>query len=258
MADIAPTISQAVDPTHVIELYPAIDLLGGRAVRLARGNYDAVTVYNEDPLAQAALFKAAGARWLHVVDLDAARGDGNENRRTVQSIIERSELQVEVGGGVRDMLTIEWLIAAGAKRIIMGTSLITDRTLVLKAIERFGDAICAAIDARNGKVAISGWIEQSSVDALELAQELSELGIRHFLYTDINRDGLQSGIDIEAYRLMSERTTCPIIVSGGVATLDDIRAVNTLGSSAEAVIVGRALYEQNFTVQAALEILDHG
>ena len=242
--------------THRIQLYPAIDLLNGKVVRLTRGDYDAATIYHEDPLAQAEQFRQAGASWLHIVDLDAARGEGKHNRQIVLDIIVNSGLMVEVGGGVRDLATIEWLAEAGARRAIMGTSLINNRQLVEQAIMRFGDLICAAIDARDGKVAISGWLQTSSVDALELATELSNQGIRHFLYTDINRDGMQTGIDTEAYIRMAEATGCPVIVSGGVATLDDIQAVRNLNEQAEAVIVGRALYEQSFTIQEAIEILE--
>jgi phosphoribosylformimino-5-aminoimidazole carboxamide ribotide isomerase len=238
------------------KLYPAIDLLDGKVVRLSRGDYDAVTVYNEDPLAQARLFKQAGADYLHVVDLDAARGGDKNNRQVITSLIAESGLNLQVGGGVRDMAAIEWLVNAGAKRVILGTALITDEALVDAAILQYDSYLCAAIDARDGKVAISAWTETSTVDALELAANLASRGIKHYLYTDINRDGLQTGIDIEAYRNMAQATSCPVIISGGVASLDDLRAVKSLGSLAEAVIVGRALYENNFSTQQALEILE--
>ena len=240
----------------MIELYPAIDLLGGKAVRLTRGDYNQPTVYNDDPLAQAMEFAQAGARWLHVVDLDAARDGGKDNRSDIIRIIKGSGLRIEVGGGVRDLGTIERLIDLGAERVVMGTSLINDRPLVEAAVARFSDHICAAIDARDGKVAIAGWLQTSSVDALQLASELAEQGICHFLCTDINRDGLQTGIDVGAYRLMAQATARPVMISGGVASLDDIQAAKSLGTQVEAVIVGRALYEQRFTIQAALAILD--
>ena len=238
------------------ELYPAIDLLDGKVVRLSRGDYDAVTVYNQSPLAQALLFRQAGANWLHVVDLDAARGGDKNNRQVIASLIADSGLNVQVGGGVRDLATLEWLVNAGAMRVIMGTALITDTALVDAAISQYGSYLCAAIDARDGKVAISGWTETSTVDALQLAANLAERGIKHYLYTDINRDGLQTGIDVEAYKKMALATSSPVIISGGVASLDDIRAVKSLGNMAEAVIVGRALYENNFSVQQALAILE--
>jgi len=237
------------------ELFPAIDLLDGKAVRLMRGDYNSVTVYNEDPVAQAISFKEAGARWLHVVDLDAARDEGKNNRTVIAEIIRESGLKVEVGGGIRDMQVCERLLEAGASRVVMGTSLITNKDFVRAAIQAFGELICAAIDARNGMVAISGWQQTSSVPAMQLAKELATQGVRHFLYTDINRDGLQTGIDIEAYRKMSDHIALPVIVSGGVASLDDIRAVKRLEDKIEAVIVGRALYEGNFSIEAAMAVL---
>ncbi|MCL2136698.1 MAG: 1-(5-phosphoribosyl)-5-[(5-phosphoribosylamino)methylideneamino]imidazole-4-carboxamide isomerase [Coriobacteriia bacterium] len=237
------------------ELYPAIDLLGGQAVRLAGGDYSKVTVYDDDPVARAAMFAEAGARCLHVVDLDAARGLGADNREAIAGIVALGRLQVQVGGGIRGLQAVEALLEAGAARVVIGTSMITDRPFVDKLAALYAESICAAIDGRDGKVAISGWQQTSHVDVLDLALELVALGFRHFLYTDIKRDGLQTGIDVLAYQGLSEAIGCPLIVSGGIASLDDLYAVRSLGDKAEAVVVGRALYEQNFTVQEALGVL---
>ncbi|MDR2957127.1 MAG: 1-(5-phosphoribosyl)-5-[(5-phosphoribosylamino)methylideneamino]imidazole-4-carboxamide isomerase [Coriobacteriales bacterium] len=238
-----------------VRLYPAIDLLGGKVVRLSRGDYQKVTVYHDDPLAQAEAFAREGADWLHVVDLDAARGAESGNRDLIIRIIAESGLPVQTGGGIRSLQAVEQLAQAGAARVILGTSLIADKALVKSAVDSYGDLICAAIDARNGKVAIDGWQKTSGINALDLARELAELGICHFLYTDINRDGLQTGIDIEAYRQMAEAVNKPVIVSGGVASLDDLHAVMSIADSVEAVIAGRALYEKNFTIREALAVL---
>jgi len=254
--NIATQAKQATRPTQQVQLYPAIDLLGGRVVRLKRGNYDQVTVYHDDPVAQAVNFVEAGAQWLHVVDLDAARDAGQDNRRLIARIIAESGLKVEVGGGVRSLAAIEWLAHNNAARVIMGTSLIADRPLVEAAIDSYPDLICAAIDARDGLVAIAGWQQTVDVKASQLAAELAALGIRHFLYTDINRDGLQTGIDVAAYSQLSQTIGVPVIVSGGVASLADIQAVNSIAPYVEAVIVGRALYEGNFTIPEALAVLD--
>ena len=242
-----------------MQLYPAIDLLDGQVVRLRKGDFAAVTVYNPDPLAQAREFAQAGARWLHVVDLDATRAAGRQNNRELISrIIVESGLSVQVGGGIRSLAAIEALARAGASRVVLGTTLITDESLVDEAIDSFGDLICAAIDARNGKVAIAGWLQTSSVSALDLAADLAERGLRHFLYTDINRDGLQTGIDVAAYRQLAEVCGCPVIASGGVATLDDLYALQAIDDCIEAVIVGRALYEHSFTVEQALAVIAEG
>jgi phosphoribosylformimino-5-aminoimidazole carboxamide ribotide isomerase len=249
----AQAVSVASPPP--IQLLPAIDLLGGQAVRLLRGDYTAVTVYNDDPLAQALLFAESGARWLHVVDLDAARGQGLDNRAVIARIIAESGLAVEVGGGVRSLEAVSWLADAGAARVILGTSLVRDWPLVEAVIDGFADKACAAIDARDGKVAIAAWTEATELDAWELAAELSVAGVRHFLYTDINRDGLQTGIDVDAYRRMAKATGHPVIASGGVASLGDLSALKAAGESIEGVIVGRALYERSFSVEQALDIL---
>jgi len=239
-----------------MQLFPAIDLLDGRVVRLVRGDYNAVTVYNSDPVAQAQAFAEAGAEWLHVVDLDGAQGQGKDNRAVIARIIAGGFLKVQTGGGVRSMKAIEALVELGASRIVLGTSLVTDPQMASAAIDAFGDLICAGVDARNGRVAISGWQTDSDIKATELARSLAEQGVRHFLYTDINRDGLQTGIDVDAYRRLSEACGCSVIASGGIASLDDLRALRQLGDGViEGVIVGRALYEQSFSVQSALNVL---
>ncbi|MCL1880363.1 MAG: 1-(5-phosphoribosyl)-5-[(5-phosphoribosylamino)methylideneamino]imidazole-4-carboxamide isomerase [Actinomycetia bacterium] len=238
-----------------MELYPAIDLLQGKVVRLRRGDFDAVTVYADNPVATAQEYASAGARWLHLVDLDGARGTG-DNRALIEQVIAGSGLKVEVGGGIRSLAVIEAMAAAGAARVVLGTSLLADPGMVAEAISRFGDLICAAVDARDGRVAISGWLETSEVDVLDLAARLAELGIRHFLYTDVNRDGLQTGIDAHAYQQLHQVVGCPVIASGGIAALDDLCALRTLGSDViEGVIVGRAIYEKVFSVQQALAAL---
>ncbi|MCL2757258.1 MAG: HisA/HisF-related TIM barrel protein, partial [Coriobacteriia bacterium] len=180
-------------------LLPAIDVLGGKAVRLAKGNYDAVTVYNQDPVAQAQRFVEQGAQWIHVVDLDGARSGIPENSALIAQIIASSGLKVEVGGGVRSFAAIERLLEAGADRVVIGTKLITDPVFAREAAACYGDAICAGVDARNGEVAIQGWRQGAGIPASELVAELASWGIRHLVYTDISRDGMQTGIDAQEY-----------------------------------------------------------
>jgi phosphoribosylformimino-5-aminoimidazole carboxamide ribotide isomerase len=236
-----------------MQLFCAIDLLGGRVVRLARGAFDAVTVYNEDPVAQARGFKDEGAEWLHVVDLDGARTGVPSNCATIEAIIAATGLKVEVGGGVRSLETLERLVRAGASRVVLGTQLVTNPAFVQEAVSRYDDVICAGVDARSGEVAIEGWREGAGVAATELIEELKGWGIRHLVYTDIARDGMQTGIDTAAYERVARCAGFPVTASGGVSALDDLRALAKLGDEVvDAAIVGRALYEGSFTVTAAL------
>jgi phosphoribosylformimino-5-aminoimidazole carboxamide ribotide isomerase len=244
-------------------LFPAIDLLNGHVVRLKQGDYRQITVFSDDPLAQARTFADAGAQYLHLVDLNGAHKSvaasttpAADNRMMIRRLIAQSGLKVEVGGGIRSLADIEDLAQAGANRIIIGTALLSNPEMVASAIDRFGDLLCAAIDARDGKVALAGWTETSTVDVADLALRLADQGMRHFLYTDISRDGLKTGIDAQAYRRLAATIKWPLIASGGIASLDDLRALKALGTtSVEAVIVGRALYEQAFTVEQALAVL---
>jgi phosphoribosylformimino-5-aminoimidazole carboxamide ribotide isomerase len=237
-----------------MHLLPAIDLLDGKAVRLARGDYSAVTVYNDDPIEQARRFAAEGARWLHVVDLDGARTGVPANYATVEAIIAATGLEVEVGGGVRSLETLERLASAGASRVVIGTRLVTDPDFAREAVARFGALVCAGVDARAGQVAIEGWRETGGITADALARQLSAWGIRHLVYTDIARDGMQTGIDAATYAEMARAAGFAITASGGVSTLDDLRALAALGDEVvEGAIAGRAIYEGSFTVSEALE-----
>lgn len=237
-------------------LLPAIDILGGKAVRLAQGSYDAVTVYNEDPAAQALEFKKQGATWVHIVDLDGARTGVPANIETIERIIRTTGLRVEVGGGVRSLETIERLAQAGAARIVLGTKLVTDPDLVREACRRFGGLIVAGVDARDGEVAIEGWREGAGVPAAELVKELKSLGVFHLVYTDIARDGMQTGIDAAAYAAISKSAGFPVTASGGISSLEDLCALARLGTrTVDGAIAGRAIYEGSFTVAEAVALL---
>ncbi|NLG10161.1 MAG: 1-(5-phosphoribosyl)-5-[(5-phosphoribosylamino)methylideneamino]imidazole-4-carboxamide isomerase [Coriobacteriaceae bacterium] len=236
-----------------MQILPAIDLLEGKVVRLAKGDYGAVTVYNDDPVAQAVIFREQGARWLHVVDLDGARSGDPVNLSIIESIISETGLKVEVGGGVRTLETIERLVLAGATRVVLGTKLVTDSRFAKQAVVAFGEIIAAGIDARDGEVAISGWCKGAGVPATELVAQLADWGIRHLVYTDIARDGMQTGIDAAAYDRLAQCAGFPVIASGGIASLDDIVELSRLGTDRiEGVIVGRAIYEKAFTVKQAV------
>ena len=230
-------------------LLPAIDILDGRAVRLARGDYDAVTVYHDDPAVQAQLFEEDGATWLHVVDLDGAKSGNPDNIEVVRRILARTKLKVEVGGGVRSLEMADRLLDAGATRVILGTALVRDPDFAQAAIEKFGaDALVAGIDAKAGEAAVAGWTEGSGVAAADLARRMAGLGYEHIVYTDIARDGMQTGVENSAYARMAAAFGNPVIVSGGIATAADIAALAPIADAVEGVIAGRAIYEGSLSV----------
>ena len=233
-------------------LLPAIDILDGKAVRLAKGDYAQVTVYNENPVEQAKIFEDAGATWLHMVDLDGAKSGNADNIRVVEEILSKTSLKVEIGGGIRSLAVIERLVNAGATRLVLGTALVRDPEFAQAAIEQYGDALAAGIDAKSGEVAVAGWTSGSGITAHDLAARMSELGYRHLVYTDIARDGMQTGIDEQAYVQMAESFGHPVIASGGVAGMDDIERLARVADSIEGVIAGRAIYEGTLPLEEAI------
>ena len=244
-----------------MQVFPAIDLLGGRVVRLAQGDYEQVTVYHDDPVAQAQAFLEAGATWLHVVDLDGARaGEPRNTAQVARLAAEVGALNIEVGGGLRTLAQIEALLSSGVARVILGSKLAAqDPTFVRDAVTAFGpDALVAGVDARDGLVAVEGWTQ--TIDALpaaELVGELASWGLRHLIYTDIARDGMGSGVKPELYARVAAAAGFPVVVSGGVASLSDVRAVARLGPTlVEGLIIGRALYENTFSLTEAIKILE--
>ena len=221
-------------------LLPAIDILGGKAVRLAKGDYNQVTVYNDDPVAQARVFEQAGAQWVHVVDLDGARSGVPENIAIVERIVRETSLSVEIGGGIRSLETLKRLADAGAARMVLGTALVNDPELAHAAIAAVGgDRLTAGIDAKGGEVAVSGWVEGSGVAAADLARAMGAAGFKHIVYTDI---------DVQAYVDMANAFGHPVIASGGVASLADIERLAPVAESIEGVITGRAVYEGTLDV----------
>ena len=231
-------------------LLPAIDILEGRAVRLAKGDYSQITVYNDDPVDQALRFEAQGATWVHVVDLDGARTGVPANIAIVERIVRETSLSVEIGGGIRTLKTLERLADVGAARMVLGTALVNDPELARAAVESVGgDRLTAGIDAKGGEVAVSGWIEGSGVAATDLARAMGAAGFKHIVYTDIARDGMQTGLDVQAYVQMAEAFGHPVIASGGVASVADIERLAPVAASIEGVITGRAVYEGTLTVE---------
>ncbi len=230
-------------------LLPAIDILDGKAVRLAKGDYNRVTVYNNDPADQAQRFEDQGATWLHLVDLNGAKSGKPENIAIIERILRKTFLKVEVGGGIRSLETLDRLADAGVTRVVLGTSLVAQPEFAQEAVERYGHMLAAGIDAKGGEVAVSGWREGSGVAAEELARHVAEVGFRHLIYTDIARDGMQTGLEVAAYERMAAAFGYPVIASGGVASVADIERLAPVADSIEGVIAGRAVYEGTLSVE---------
>ncbi len=234
-------------------LLPAIDIKDGRCVRLYQGDYAQVTTYDSDPVQVAQRWQEAGASWLHVVDLDGAAQGQPVNREIIERIRAATTLHIEVGGGMRTLAHIEQILDLGIERIILGTVALTDRALLQEALARWNERIVVGLDARNGWVAISGWRETSRVQATVLATELSAVGVQRFIYTDIARDGALSGPNLPALQEMQRATSRPLIASGGVSSLADLRALAALG--VEGAIVGKAIYTGDVDLARAIREL---
>jgi phosphoribosylformimino-5-aminoimidazole carboxamide ribotide isomerase len=240
------------------ELYPAIDLRGGRAVRLLRGDYAAETVYSDDPVAVARSFEAAGARWIHVVDLDAARSGEAGNLEYVAAIARSVGCEVETGGGVRSVEAAERLIDAGVARVVIGTAAVERPELVTELAGRYPGRVAVGLDARGRQVAVKGWTETTGADLVDLARRFEGEGVAALIVTEIGRDGTMAGPDLDQLGAVLDATALDVIASGGVGTLDDVTALAGLrraGRSQAGVIVGRAIYEGRFTVEEALACL---
>jgi phosphoribosylformimino-5-aminoimidazole carboxamide ribotide isomerase len=241
----------------VITLYPAIDLQGGVAVRLIQGDFAASMTFNEDPVAQAQLFADDGAIALHVVDLDGAREGEPAHAPLIAEIANRFPGAVQLGGGLRTRAAIETAMATGVDRVVLGTVALEDRSLLEWAVRRLEDRLAVSIDAREGKVATHGWTQVSDRDATAVAAELVNTGVRRLIYTDIARDGMLTGPNLNALRRLADAAPpLRLVASGGISSLGDLAALRTLGlPNLVGVIVGRALYEGCFTVGQALDEL---
>ena len=240
-----------------LTLYPAIDLKDGQCVRLRRGAMDDATVYSSDPAAQARAWQDAGFTWLHVVDLNGAFAGRPVNGAAIAAILAAVTIPVQLGGGIRDMAGIEAWLAAGIRRVILGSAAAKNPQLVRDACRAFPGRIVVGIDARNGKVATEGWSETSQIDARDLARAVEDAGIAAIVYTDISRDGMLSGLNIEQTLALASAVTLPVIASGGVGGPQDLLDLRdaAAGTRIEGVIVGRALYDGRIDPTAALASL---
>jgi phosphoribosylformimino-5-aminoimidazole carboxamide ribotide isomerase len=238
-------------------LFPAIDLKGGECVRLLRGAMDAATVYNRDPADQARRFAAAGCEWLHVVDLDGAFAGRAVNAAAVRAILGAVAIPVQLGGGIRDRGAIDRWLEAGLARVILGTVALTDPALVKEACARHPGRVAVGIDARGGHVAVEGWAKTSSIAAAELALRFEDAGVAAIVYTDIERDGAKTGVNVEATAALARCITTPVIASGGVGALADIERLRArAGDGIAGVICGRALYDGALDLGAGLRLFE--
>ncbi len=236
-----------------MNLFPAIDLYGGKAVRLYKGNYDEMTVYNDDPVAVAKDFEACGAKYIHLVDLEGARTGETPNLHVIRRIVSETNLFAEVGGGIRSMETIEKYISAGVKRVILGTAAVTNPSFLLAALLKYGKAVAVGVDIRDGYVAIHGWTENSALHYTDFMAKLTEFGVQTVIVTDISRDGAMKGTNRSLYVELKEKfSSMNVIASGGVSSLDDVKALTDM--DIYGAIIGKAYYTGAIDLTEAVRV----
>lgn len=237
-------------------LFPAIDLKNGQCVRLQQGDMARATVFNLDPAAQAATFERQGFAYLHIVDLDGAFAGKPQNAQAVEAILKVVKMPVQLGGGIRDMATLEAWLEKGIARVIIGTSAVRDPAFVKEAAKKYPGRVAVGLDARDGKVAVEGWAETSTVTALEIAQRFEDAGVAAIIFTDIARDGLLKGLNLDATIALADAISIPVIASGGLASIDDVKALLTpRAKKLEGAISGRALYDGRIDPAEALALI---
>lgn len=235
-----------------MDLYPAIDLFGGKAVRLFKGDYAQMTVYSDDPVSVAGDFAASGAKHIHLVDLEGAKTGKPENLETIRRILKSTGLFAQVGGGIRDPETVEQYLSIGVNRVILGTAAVTDPALLETALARFGEKIAVGVDLKDGFVAIKGWTETSDQSAGAFFARMEQLGVKTVICTDISRDGAMKGTNRELYRQLSQTYAIDLIASGGVSTLEDVAALREMNLSG--AIIGKAYYIGAIDLKTAVEV----
>ena len=234
-----------------MKIFPAIDLYGGKAVRLFKGDYSKMTVYSENPLEVARDFEQKGAEFIHLVDLEGAKDGTTPNFETVKSIAENTRLFTEIGGGIRSMETVEKYLGAGVDRVILGTAAVENQDFLKAAVNKYGEKIAVGVDIKDGFVAVKGWTEASSYSCFDFCEKMRETGVKTLICTDISKDGAMQGTNRELYRELAEKFDIDIVASGGVSTLDDIKALKKLGLYG--AIIGKAYYIGAIDLKEALE-----
>lgn len=236
--------------------FPAIDLKDGQCVRLLRGEMDQATVFNDDPGSQALAFVKEGCEWIHVVDLNGAFEGRPVNADAVDAILDEVTVPIELGGGIRDMETIRFWLDKGVRRVILGTVALRDPALVIEACKKYPGRIAVGVDAKDGMVAVEGWAEVSDISAIDLAKKFEDVGVAAIIFTDIARDGLMQGPNVDSTLELARAISTPVIVSGGVSSMDDLRMIQKQGGNLfEGVISGRAVYDGQINVREAVDLL---
>ena len=235
-----------------MKIFPAIDLLSGKAVRLYKGDYDKVTVYNDDPSEVALAFEKAGATCMHLVDLDGAKTGGTPNLEVIKSIISKTNLFVEVGGGIRSLEVIEKYVSAGVGRVILGTAAVTNPELLAEALAKYGDKVAVGVDLKDGYVAIKGWTEKSELLGFDFMKKLQDMGVSTVICTDISKDGAMMGTNHALYRELTEKLDMQVVASGGVSSIEDVKKLRALGIYV--AIIGKAYYTGDIILEEALEV----
>ena len=236
-------------------IFPAIDLYDKKAVRLFKGDYNQMTVYSENPLEVAKGFKAAGAKYIHMVDLEGAKDGTTPNFDIVASVAKESGLKVEIGGGIRNEETVKKYIDAGVMRVILGTAALNDREFLESVCKKYGDKIAVGADLKDGQVAVKGWLETSDVSGMDFLSEMESLGVKTVICTDISRDGAMRGTNRELYKELSEKFSMDIVASGGVSTIDDIKALREM--NLYGAIVGKAIYTGDIDISEAIGVTNY-
>lgn len=233
-------------------IFPAIDIIGGKVVRLTRGDYGKVKTYEFSPLQAAENFKACGASCMHVVDLDGAKSGNADNASTIEKIVARSDMFVEVGGGIRTEEQIKRYLDSGVGRVILGTVAVKNFTFVERMVAKYGGLISVGVDADGGKVAVSGWNEVTEIDAVEFCKRLQSIGVTHIIYTDISRDGMLKGTNLEIYNVLCQTLSLKITASGGITGIDEIKKLKDM--NVYGAILGKALYEGKLDLRQAVAV----
>ena len=236
-----------------MELFPAIDLCGGKAVRLLHGDYDKMTVYSDRPVEVACSFKAAGADYLHLVDLDGAKNGDTVNFEIIKNIVSESGLHVEVGGGIRNMDAIERYLGLGVMRVIIGTAAVTDPDFLFEAVKKHGNKIAIAVDIKDGFVATHGWLQTSSESCFDFCSKLQSMGVKTVVCTDISKDGAMQGTNTELYEKLTRSFSMDIIASGGVSTIDDLVRLSETG--VHGAILGKSIYTGSIDLKTAIQTI---
>ena len=235
-------------------IFPAIDLYEGKAVRLLRGEYDQMTVYSENPIESAYEFEASGASHIHMVDLEGAKNGGTPNIDIVRQVAEKTGLFVEIGGGIRSMDVIDAYIGAGIDRVILGTAAVQNTEFVKAAVDKYGEKIAVGADIKDGYVAIKGWTEKSQYTCFEFCEKMQNLGVKTLICTDVSKDGAMQGTNRELYRELSEKFNMQIVASGGVSTIDDVKALAKM--NLYGAIIGKAYYTNAISLKEAIEVAE--